>query len=142
MGIISRTAIVVPMALRNVIYEPLFLMLLKNHQSGSPYLLEYSIVDSDQSVQEHLPSPIREPAFPSLQPPRFCSQKKSSRSLRSSISVMNALPSTSAMNQRHRKSVSNRGFTGASALTVRQCIVPIALVTMLFFLWRFTGLFI
>lgn len=40
-----------------------------------------------------------------------------------------------AMNNQHRKSISNRGLTGASALTVRQSIVPIALVTLLFFLW-------
>ncbi|KAK7699176.1 hypothetical protein SLS64_011805 [Diaporthe eres] len=37
----------------------------------------------------------------------------------------------------HRKSVSNRGLTGASALTVRQSIFPITLVTILFFLWGF-----
>lgn len=37
----------------------------------------------------------------------------------------------------HRKSVSNRGLTGASALTVRQSILPITLVTILFFLWGF-----
>lgn len=42
-----------------------------------------------------------------------------------------------AMRQQHRKSVSNRGLTGASALTVRQSIVPITLVTVLFFLWGF-----
>lgn len=37
----------------------------------------------------------------------------------------------------HRKSVSNRGLTGASALTVKQSIFPITLVTILFFLWGF-----
>lgn len=42
-----------------------------------------------------------------------------------------------AMNNQHRKSVSNRGLTGASALTVRQSIFPITLVTILFFLWGF-----
>ncbi|KAH8687196.1 putative L-fucose-proton symporter [Tricladium varicosporioides] len=42
-----------------------------------------------------------------------------------------------AMNNTHRKSVSNRGLTGASALTVRQSIFPITLVTILFFLWGF-----
>ena len=42
-----------------------------------------------------------------------------------------------AMNQVHRKSVSNKGLTGASALTVRQSIFPIILVTTLFFLWGF-----
>ncbi|KAI4107307.1 MAG: hypothetical protein LQ339_002705 [Xanthoria mediterranea] len=42
-----------------------------------------------------------------------------------------------AMNQQHRKSVSNRGLTGASALTVKQSIFPITLVTILFFLWGF-----
>jgi hypothetical protein len=40
-----------------------------------------------------------------------------------------------AMSNQHRKSVSNQGLTGASALTVRQSIYPIALVTLLFFLW-------
>lgn len=42
-----------------------------------------------------------------------------------------------ALAQQHRKSVSNRGLTGASALTVKQSIIPIALVTVLFFLWGF-----
>ncbi len=42
-----------------------------------------------------------------------------------------------AMSQQHRKGVSNRGLTGASALTVKQSIFPIALVTVLFFLWGF-----
>lgn len=37
----------------------------------------------------------------------------------------------------HRKAVSNKGLTGASALTVRQSILPITLVTILFFLWGF-----
>ncbi|RMZ85837.1 hypothetical protein DV737_g394, partial [Chaetothyriales sp. CBS 132003] len=37
----------------------------------------------------------------------------------------------------HRKSVVNKGLTGASALTVRQSIYPITLVTLLFFLWGF-----
>ena len=40
-------------------------------------------------------------------------------------------------NQTRQKSVSNKGLTGASALTVRQSIVPITLVTILFFLWGF-----
>lgn len=40
-----------------------------------------------------------------------------------------------AMSNTHRLSVSNRGLTGASALTVRQSIYPITLVTILFFLW-------
>ncbi|PVH72278.1 hypothetical protein DL98DRAFT_610954 [Cadophora sp. DSE1049] len=45
-------------------------------------------------------------------------------------------PSTiEAMNNTHRKSVSNRGLTGASALTVRQSIFPITFVTLRFFLW-------
>ena len=42
-----------------------------------------------------------------------------------------------AINQMHRKSVSNKGLTGASALTVKQSIFPITLVTVLFFLWGF-----
>ena len=42
-----------------------------------------------------------------------------------------------AINNQHRKSISNKGLTGASALTVRQSIFPITLVTMLFFLWGF-----
>ncbi|KAI3402088.1 hypothetical protein diail_17 [Diaporthe ilicicola] len=45
-------------------------------------------------------------------------------------------PSNAEVNT-HRKSVSNRGLTGASALTVRQSIFPITLVTILFFLWGF-----
>jgi FHS family L-fucose permease-like MFS transporter len=45
-------------------------------------------------------------------------------------------PSNAEVNK-HRKSVSNRGLTGASALTVRQSIFPITLVTILFFLWGF-----
>ena len=44
---------------------------------------------------------------------------------------------TEAMRQQHRKSVANTGLTGASALTVKQSIFPIALVTILFFLWGF-----
>ncbi|OAP59759.1 hypothetical protein AYL99_04761 [Fonsecaea erecta] len=42
-----------------------------------------------------------------------------------------------AMSNQQRKSVANRGLTGASALTVRQSIFPITLVTILFFLWGF-----
>ncbi|CAG8984115.1 hypothetical protein HYALB_00006216 [Hymenoscyphus albidus] len=42
-----------------------------------------------------------------------------------------------AMHNTHNLSVSNRGLTGASALTVRQSIYPITLVTILFFLWGF-----
>jgi hypothetical protein len=34
-----------------------------------------------------------------------------------------------------RKSVDNRNLTGASQLTTRQSIVPVTLVTLLFFLW-------
>lgn len=45
--------------------------------------------------------------------------------------------SAEAMAQQHRKSVSNKGLTGASSLTVRQSIWPITLVTVLFFLWGF-----
>jgi len=36
-----------------------------------------------------------------------------------------------------RRSVANKGLTGASALTVRQSIWPVTLVTVLFFLWGF-----
>lgn len=42
-----------------------------------------------------------------------------------------------AVANQHRKSVANKGLTGASALTVRQSIFPITLVTVLFFLWGF-----
>ena len=42
-----------------------------------------------------------------------------------------------ALANQHRKSVSNKGLTGASALTVKQSIYPITLVTVLFFLWGF-----
>lgn len=36
-----------------------------------------------------------------------------------------------------RRSVANKGLTGASALSVRQSIWPVCLVTILFFLWGF-----
>ena len=42
-----------------------------------------------------------------------------------------------AMENMHRKSASNKGLTGASALTVKQSIMPCLLVTLLFFLWGF-----
>ncbi|MCJ1430487.1 hypothetical protein MMC29_008405 [Sticta canariensis] len=42
-----------------------------------------------------------------------------------------------AINQQYRRSISNTGLTGASALTVKQSIIPITLVTLLFFLWGF-----
>lgn len=42
-----------------------------------------------------------------------------------------------AMENMHRKSASNKGLTGASALTVKQSIIPCILVTLLFFLWGF-----
>ncbi|KAF2733823.1 L-fucose permease Glucose/galactose transporter-like protein [Polyplosphaeria fusca] len=38
---------------------------------------------------------------------------------------------------RRRKSVSDREVTGASQITLRQSIVPVTLVTVLFFLWGF-----
>ena len=47
------------------------------------------------------------------------------------------LPFVSAMDQQRSKSISNKGITGASSLTLRQSIFPIALVTILFFLWGF-----
>lgn len=37
--------------------------------------------------------------------------------------------------QVRRKSVDNRVVTGASGLTTRQSIVPVTLVTILFFMW-------
>jgi hypothetical protein len=40
-------------------------------------------------------------------------------------------------NSLKRKSVSNREVTGASQITTRQSIIPICLVTTLFFLWGF-----
>jgi FHS family L-fucose permease-like MFS transporter len=40
-------------------------------------------------------------------------------------------------NEVRQKSVSNRQITGASQLTLKQSIVPIVLVTILFFLWGF-----
>lgn len=36
---------------------------------------------------------------------------------------------------RHKKSVSDKAITGASQITTRQSIVPVTLVTILFFLW-------
>lgn len=44
---------------------------------------------------------------------------------------------TEAVRAAHRKSVSDRELTGASALSVRESVVPIILVTTLFFLWGF-----
>lgn len=41
------------------------------------------------------------------------------------------------MQNQNRKSVVNKGLTGASALTVKQSLFPVALVTVLFFLWGF-----
>ncbi|OJD32341.1 glucose galactose transporter [Diplodia corticola] len=38
---------------------------------------------------------------------------------------------------RRRKSVSDKAITGASQITTRQSIVPVTLVTVLFFLWGF-----
>jgi FHS family L-fucose permease-like MFS transporter len=38
---------------------------------------------------------------------------------------------------RRRKSVPDKAITGASQITTRQSIVPVALVTVLFFLWGF-----
>lgn len=38
---------------------------------------------------------------------------------------------------RRKKSVSNREVTGAGQITTRQSIVPVAMVTVLFFLWGF-----
>ncbi|PSS02171.1 glucose/galactose transporter [Coniella lustricola] len=46
-------------------------------------------------------------------------------------------PSNAEVMTNRRHSVSNRGLTGASSLTVRQSIIPITLVTVLFFLWGF-----
>jgi len=40
-------------------------------------------------------------------------------------------------NERRRKTVSDKAITGASQITARQSIVPVALVTVLFFLWGF-----
>ncbi|KAI9870493.1 MAG: hypothetical protein M1830_004164, partial [Pleopsidium flavum] len=40
-------------------------------------------------------------------------------------------------NQTRRKSISDKAVTGASQITTRQSIVPVALVTILFFLWGF-----
>ncbi|EON65708.1 hypothetical protein W97_04947 [Coniosporium apollinis CBS 100218] len=39
--------------------------------------------------------------------------------------------------QTRRKSVSDKALTGASMITTRQSIVPVSLVTLLFFLWGF-----
>jgi len=51
--------------------------------------------------------------------------------------VERAPSNADAMANQGRKSVANMGLTGASALTVRQSIFPITLVTVLFFLWGF-----
>ncbi|ETN42515.1 uncharacterized protein HMPREF1541_01672 [Cyphellophora europaea CBS 101466] len=46
-------------------------------------------------------------------------------------------PSAADVETGRRRSIANKGLTGASALTVKQSILPIALVTLLFFLWGF-----
>ena len=51
--------------------------------------------------------------------------------------IERAPSNASAMPNTQRKSVANKGLTGASALTVRQSVFPITLVTILFFLWGF-----
>jgi FHS family L-fucose permease-like MFS transporter len=38
---------------------------------------------------------------------------------------------------KRKKSVSNREVTGAGQITTRQSIIPVAMVTVLFFLWGF-----
>jgi FHS family L-fucose permease-like MFS transporter len=40
-----------------------------------------------------------------------------------------------AVNHAHDKNVSNKQLTGASQITLKQSIIPVALVTILFFLW-------
>ena len=42
-----------------------------------------------------------------------------------------------AAHARVKKAVSNKAVTGASQLTLKQSIVPVALVTILFFCWGF-----
>ena len=42
-----------------------------------------------------------------------------------------------ALRLKHAKKVSNRQVTGASQLTLKQSIFPVALVTTLFFCWGF-----
>ena len=42
-----------------------------------------------------------------------------------------------AAHARVKKAVSNKAVTGASQLTLKQSIIPVALVTILFFCWGF-----
>ncbi|MCJ1443850.1 MAG: hypothetical protein MMC23_004350 [Stictis urceolatum] len=42
-----------------------------------------------------------------------------------------------AVAHKHDKKVSNRQLTGASQITLKQSIIPVSLVTILFFLWGF-----
>ena len=42
-----------------------------------------------------------------------------------------------AMRTKHALKVDNREVTGASQITTRQSLLPVALVTILFFLWGF-----
>jgi MFS transporter, FHS family, L-fucose permease len=44
---------------------------------------------------------------------------------------------TDALAHKRDRKVNNRQVTGASQITLRQSIVPVALVTILFFLWGF-----
>ena len=48
-----------------------------------------------------------------------------------------ARPSVADVDGRRKSTVENKGLTGASALTLRQSILPVCLVTILFFLWGF-----
>jgi FHS family L-fucose permease-like MFS transporter len=62
---------------------------------------------------------------------------KSEEPTRADVASQRRPSNVEAVQHEHHKSVSNKGLTGASALTVRQSIVPIVLVTVLFFMWGF-----
>ena len=54
-----------------------------------------------------------------------------------SESTRQPLASDAIANDRRRKSVNDQVVTGAGETTTRQSIIPVALVTVLFFMWRF-----
>jgi FHS family L-fucose permease-like MFS transporter len=52
-------------------------------------------------------------------------------------SVVSAAAAQVIANDRKRKAIDDHAVTGAGEITVRQSIVPVSLVTVLFFMWGF-----
>jgi hypothetical protein len=58
-------------------------------------------------------------------------------SARRNDSVVSAAAAQVIANDRKRKAIDDHTVTGAGEITVRQSIVPVSLVTVLFFMWGF-----